>query len=281
MITAPGSQNGFDNSGRLGPIQWQAGNTVQTTLNAIHALTDWAVGNNFMDVVTSIELLNEPGGFSPNINMDTTKQFYYDGWGYIHDKTPDTVTVIHDAFLDIDGYWNGFMNSATGVGNVMIDTHIYQVFTPGELSRTPCEHVANACSNKGKLAGTDKWAIVGEWTGAQTDCAKWLNGLGTGARYDGTFTGSGGSYYIGNCAGKAEGTVAAMSQVDKTNLQYFVEAQLDAYEAHTGWIFWCWKTESAPEWNFKDLLANGLIPQPLTSRKFPSQCDGAACVVPS
>jgi glucan 1,3-beta-glucosidase len=237
---------------------------------------------NYADVVVGIELLNEPAGFSSNINMDVVKQFYYDGWGYIHENTPSTITVIHDAFLNIDSYWNGFMNSATGVGNVILDTHIYQVFSPGENSRTPCQHVANACANKGLLTGTDKWVVVGEWTGAQTDCAKWLNGLGTGARYDGTFTGSGGSYYIGNCAGKSVGTVSAMSQVDKTNLQAYVEAQMDAYESHTGWFFWCWKTESAPEWNFQDLLANDLIPQPLTSRKFPGQCnDGAACQVPS
>ncbi|PMD38355.1 glycoside hydrolase family 5 protein [Hyaloscypha variabilis F] len=277
---APESQNGFDNSGRLGPVQWQTGNTVQTTRTAITNLTDFAVDNNFMDVVTSIELLNEPAGFSPNINLDVLKQFYYDGYGYIQSQTPDTLTVIHDAFQDIDSYWNGFMNSATGVSNVMLDTHIYQVFTPAQLAQTPCQHVSNACSNKATLAGTDKWTIVGEWTGAQTDCAKWLNGLGTGARYDGTFTGSGGSYYIGDCATKDVGTVAGMEQVDKTNLQYYVEAQLDAYETHSGWIFWCWKTESAPEWNFQDLLNNGLIPQPITSRKFAPQCNGGACIVP-
>jgi glucan 1,3-beta-glucosidase len=130
-------------------------------LNAVHALTDWAL--DYEDVVTSIELLNEPAGFSSAINMDVIKQFYYDGWGYVHEKNPNFVTVIHDAFKDIDGYWNGFMNTATGVENVMLDTHIYQVFTPGLVAMTPCAHVANACSQKASVAGTDKWLIVGEW----------------------------------------------------------------------------------------------------------------------
>jgi glucan 1,3-beta-glucosidase len=249
-------------------------------LDALHALTDFTL--SYTDVVAGIELLNEPAGFSSNINMDTTKQFYYDGYGYIHQKAPNTLTVIHDAFMDINSYWNGFMNSASGVSNVLLDTHIYQVFSPAENAWTPCEHVANACTNHPKLAGTDKWVVVGEWTGAQTDCAKWLNGLGTGARYDGTFTGSGGSYHIRDCTGKSVGTAAGLSQVDQTNLRAYVEAQMDAYEAHTGWFFWCWKTESAPEWNFQDLWNNGLIPNPLTSRKFPGQCaPGAACQVPS
>ena len=35
----------------------------------------------------------------------------------------------------------------------------------------------------------------------------------------------------------------------------------------TGWIFWTWKNEGAPEWHMKDLLAAGIFPQPLTARK--------------
>jgi glucan 1,3-beta-glucosidase len=243
-------------------------------LAAVQVLTKFA--QSYTDVVTAIELLNEPGSWA--LDMDQVKQFYYNGWQDVRNDNEDTIVVIHDAFLDIDSYWNGFMNAATGVNNVMLDTHIYQVFSPGEVARSPCEHVQVACAEKGKIAGTDKWLVVGEWTGAQTDCAKWLNGLGTGARYDGTFPGSS---YVGDCAGKYTGTVAGMSQVDKTNLQYYVEAQLDAYEAHTGWIFWNWKTESAPEWNFQDLFNNGLIPNPLTSRNVPSQCDTTACLVPA
>jgi len=134
---------------------------------------------------------------------------------------------------------------------------------------SPAAHVSTACALGPKLAGTDKWTIVGEWTGAQTDCAKWLNGLGKGARYDGTLPGSS---TVGSCNGKYTGTVAGLSNDDRNNLRHFIEAQLDAYERHTGWIFWTWVTESAPEWHMKDLLANGLFPQPLSSRQYPGQC---------
>lgn len=161
------------------------------------------------------------------------------------------------------------MNSGAGTNNVLLDTHIYQIFSPDEVARSPSQHISAACGNGAKLAGTDKWTVVGEWTGAQTDCAKWLNGLGKGARYDGTFPDS---YKVGDCSGKYEGTVAGLSSADKENLGRYVEAQMDAYEKHTGWIFWTWKTESAPEWSLKDLIAGGLFPQPLTSRKYPGQC---------
>lgn len=201
--------------------------------------------------------------------MGAVKQFYYDGWGTMRDSSQNTVVTIHDAFEDIQSYWNGFMNQASGVNYVMLDTHQYQIFDQGQVSQSPSQHVAAACGLAGRLAGTDKWTVVGEWTGAQTDCAKWLNGLGKGARYDGTFPGS---YYVGSCNGKYTGTVNGLSADDKHNIRSFIEAQLDAYSAHTGWIFWTWKTEGAPEWDMQALLAGGLFPQPLTDRQFPHQC---------
>ena len=225
-MLAPGSQNGFDNSGRYGPVTWQQGDTVRQTLTAIANLAQRYAGDT--DVVTAIELLNEPLG--PVLNLDAIKQFYYDGWGNVRNSNPFTVVTIHDAFEGV-GYWNGFMNGASGVNNVMLDTHIYQIFDQGQVSQSPAQHVQAACGSAGQLASTDKWTVVGEWTGAQTDCAKWLNGLGKGARYDGTLAGSS---VVGSCDGKYVGSVAGLSSDDKHNIRSFIEAQLDAYEAHTG-----------------------------------------------
>ena len=157
------------------------------------------------------------------------------------------------------------MGPGSGVDYVILDTHQYQIFTPEQVSQSPSSHVSTACSfGSNTLRKVDKWTVVGEWTGAQTDCAKWLNGLGKGARYDGTYPNS---YHVGDCTGKYTGTVAGLSADDKSNLRHFIEAQLDAYEQRTGWIFWTWKTESAPEWNMQDLLSGGLFPQPLTDRQ--------------
>jgi glucan 1,3-beta-glucosidase len=199
-----------------------------------------------------------------------------DGYGNIRDASGDIAVVMHDAFLGPLA-WNGFANSQSGLYNVILDTHIYQIFSPGEVAMKPCDHVRTACGSISSIQDTDKWTIVGEWTGAQTDCAKWLNGLGKGARYDGTFPGSS---YNGDCQTKYEGTVDGLLNVDKMNLEYYVEAQLDAYESHSGWIFWAWKTESAPEWHFQNLTRAGLIPQPLTSRKHPGQCSTSSCLIP-
>lgn len=265
LLTAPGSQNGFDNSGRYGSIDWQQGSTVSETLTAITNLATRYQGDT--DVVTAIELLNEPLGSS--LDLSALKQFYYDGWGNVRNTNAYTAVTIHDAFEDIQSYWNGFMNVDSGVNDVILDTHSYQIFSQDQVSMTPSEHIAAACAKGPEVAGTDKWLIVGEWTAAQTDCARWLNGLGKGARYDGTLAGSS---YVGSCDQKFSGTVDDMLAVDKVNLQMFVEAQMDAYEQHTGWIFWAWKNEAAPEWHFQNLTRAGLIPQPITSRVYPGQC---------
>ncbi|MCJ1272901.1 exo-1,3-beta-glucanase [Puttea exsequens] len=262
---APGSQNGFDNSGRNGSINWQTGDTVAQTLTALQVLSTRYASST--DTITTIELLNEPLG--PALSLPEISTFYQSGYQTVTAASADFAVTMHDAFQDVQTYWNGQFNTASGDENVILDTHQYQVFSPDQVARSPSDHVTYACALGPKLAATDKWTVVGEWTGAQTDCAKWLNGLGKGARYDGTLAYSS---YVGSCDGKYTGTVAGLSGDDKSNLRHYVEAQMDAYEMHTGWVFWTWKTESAPEWDLQALLAGGLFPQPLSDRQFPGQC---------
>ncbi|PGG96511.1 hypothetical protein AJ80_09817 [Polytolypa hystricis UAMH7299] len=262
---APGSQNGFDNSGRRGPIQWQTGNTVHQTISAIRVLAKRYAPQS--DIVTAIEALNEP--LPPTINIPQLKKFYYDAWGTIRDSDRETGVIISDAFQDPTS-WNGFMDSNAGVNHVVLDTHHYQVFDHGLLAMGVDEHVSTACAfGRDTLAHVDKWVIVGEWTGAMTDCAKYLNGRGRGARFDQSFP-SGDSN--GACARKFSGGVAGLSEDEKRDTRRFIEAQLDAYKHGSGWVFWTWKTEGAPEWDLKQLIDGGVFPQPLDNRQYPGQC---------
>lgn len=199
----------------------------------------------------------------PKLDMNVVRQFYMDGWGNLKDS--NVAIAFHDAFQGVTS-WNDW---GAGMSNLLLDTHHYEIFDYGQVSMSPDDHVRAACDFGRQMASTGKWTISGEWTGGITDCAKWLNGLGRGARYDGTFEGT---EPRGSCDGKYTGSVAALSEDDKRNVGRFIEAQLDAYEGASGWIFWTWKTESAPEWNMQDLLANGIFPQPLTARKYPGQC---------
>lgn len=259
LSSAPGSQNGFDNSGRYGSISWTQGDTVQHVLNVLNKLRDDHASH---PAVAAIQLLNEPMG--PSLNMDRVRQFYNDGWGNLRDS--NVAVVVHDAFMGVNS-WNDW---GSGMANVMVDTHHYEIFENSQVAQSPADHIKTACNFGASMATNNKWTISGEWTGAMTDCAKWLNGKDKGARYDGTFDGSS---KVGDCTGKSTGSVAGLSSTDKTNIRKFIEAQLDGYEKAAGWIFWTWKNEAAPEWHMKDLLSNGIFPQPLTNR----QCKCSLC----
>lgn len=81
---APGSQNGFDNSGRRGSIHWhddESGDNVKRTKKVLQTMIDDFA--KWSDTVTAIELLNEPAGFIGQKMVDTVKQYYYDGYGQV------------------------------------------------------------------------------------------------------------------------------------------------------------------------------------------------------
>ncbi|KAL2822551.1 glycoside hydrolase superfamily [Aspergillus granulosus] len=259
---APGSQNGFDNSGRKGPIQWQTGDTVAQTIRAFAVLAERYLRDN--GAVTAIEALNEPH-VPAGVNLDGLKQYYRDALAEVQKNNPGATLVIHDGFLQTES-WNGFM---TGEG-VAMDTHHYEIFDNSQVAMSIDEHVNTACQfGSQHLAAVDKPVIVGEWTGALTDCTKYLNGKGVGARYDGSI---GYATPIGACASKSQGSVTGLGPDEIANTRRFIEAQLDAFELRNGWMFWTWRTEGAPGWDMQDLLANDVFPQPLTAREYPNQC---------
>ena len=227
---APGSQNGFDNSGKRGAIHWTNGETTDLTHNVLNQIRDDHASH---PAVAAIELVNEP--MAPEIGVETVQQFYNDGWGNLKDS--NVAVTIHDAFEGVDA-WNDF---GSGMWNLMIDTHHYEIFENESLEMSVDDHVDAAYAFGEQMSSNNKWTISGEWTGAMTDCTKWLNGKNRGARYDGTYEDS---YYIGSCEGKTSGTVAGLSQDDKSNLTKFIQAQINAFEGADGWIFWTWKTES-------------------------------------
>lgn len=130
------------------------------------------------------------------------------------------------------------------------------------------QHIQAACGTRGEMANAPLWAVVGEFTPAATDCAKYLNGRGVGSRYDGTYPGA---PYVGSCSG-ITGRASSFSAAYKNFLRQFWEAQITSYEMAQGWIQWTWKTEIADEWSYQAGLANGWIPQNPTDLAYPNIC---------
>lgn len=168
-------------------------------------------------------------------------------------------------------YWSALEVNASGWQGVAIDTHIYQVFDTAQVAWTGDEHISAACNYSTSLSGYDFWVVVGEWAPAPTDCAKYLNGRGIGARYDGTYPNV--TTAVGSCDGLT-GSASNFTTDYKTFLGKFWEAQVIAFErGGQGWVQWAWKAENADEWSYQAGLANGWIPSNATNYVYPTICD--------
>jgi len=269
---APGSQNGFDNSGhRISYPEWQSNSTnVQRTDAIIKTIASMFAG--IPQVVSIIAPLNEPAGYDGSSVLDVVTQYYYDSYGNIRypygtSQESNTVVLLHDAFQPLS-YWSGYQTPPQWQG-VAMDTHIYQMFSQSEVEYSNTQHISAACQMSSSLSGFDLWLIVGEWTPAATDCATYLNGRGIGARYDGTYPGS---TYVGSCSGLT-GSASTFSDDYKTFLRQYWEAQVITYsQSAQGWVQWTWKAENADEWSYQAGLANGWIPQNPTDLLYPNIC---------
>lgn len=264
---APGSQNGFDNSGhRVSYPGWQSNpSNIQRTNAIIRTIAQMFDQDN---VVPIIAALNEPAGYDSDV-LSAAKKYWissYQAIRYPFGAPSNTVQLIHDAFQPL-GYWQGWQTSSAYQG-VAMDTHIYQVFTEPTIGLSRQGHLSAACGTQNSLSNFDIWIFVGEWTLAITDCAKYLNGRGVGARYDGSYPGS---TYIGSCGGMT-GSGSSFSSDYKSYLRQFWEAQVISYEKGDGWLFWTWKAENADEWSYQAGLNYGWIPSDPTDLQYPDIC---------
>lgn len=223
---AVGSQNGFDNSGKKGKLNWFTQESYKTRTIAVIQSLAQTFANDY-DTVASIELLNEPlTTAGPSNAVPFMLDFCNKGISAVRSpsggNTPsDYAVMIHDGFQQLS-FWNG-RYPAPQYEQILLDTHIYSVFDQNLLYMSQPDRAQFYCNKKASIASSNQnlWTIVGEWTAAPTDCAKYLNGRGVGARYDGTFPGS---QKIGTCKGMT-GSGATFSDSYKAYLKNMFDTQ--------------------------------------------------------
>lgn len=220
---APGSQNGWDHSGRSGPINWaKAPQNIQETLRVLESFAQ-KYGNH--PALCGIELLNEP---SPEIPLDSLQQFYQDGYTRVRKYlNPNAAVVIHDSFRPHS--WRKFMQQPT-FSNVVLDTHLYQCFDDKAKSRSAYEQLSFALQRKKSLDEMQQQelpTLVGEW-----------------------------SLYLPD---KAMAGLSSNLQVESVTRGY-ADAQLFNYEGTRGWFFWSYKLEQPSEWHFRHCVERGWLP---------------------
>jgi len=136
---------------------------------------------------------------------------------------------IHDGFFSRTQWVDFFPNA----DRISIDTHPYICFggqsdaAMSTYSQTPCTTWGAVVNNS---MGAFGLTTAGEFSNAVTDCGLWLNGVGLGTRYEGTYVG-GPSAVIGNCS-----TWTDWQSYDagtKTSITNFALASMDALQVES------------------------------------------------
>jgi glucan 1,3-beta-glucosidase len=224
---APGSQNGWDHSGRGGEIGWYKDpNKIRETVRVLGAFAQ-KYGKH--PALYGIEMLNEP---SPKIPIAILKEFYHSAYSEIRRHTGNAVAVVfHDSFRAMA--WQDFMKEPQ-YSNVIIDTHLYQSFSDDDAARSAPEQLIFALNRKATLEQMQREELptfVGEWSLAlpyrsTRELSSFQNELVIGA---------------------------------------YADAQLLCFENTRGWFFWSYKTKAECVWNFRYCVERGWLPEKFPS----------------
>jgi len=285
LHTAPGSQNGFDNSGQRGDIhllsQPDGGSDTENMLRwktIVSELANWAVAELDPAALWGIEVMNEPFGAWGKMADAIKVVINPQGYQQVRQAAGDRVNVIFQTgFLGVENQ-DSYAESA-GYKNVWFDDHSYQCFgdyynaqavLPGGWDL----HLMNSCEDKYKHVAGNIWSFVGEFSLAVTDCAKYLaSGINGGCDmasdpscvYNPTPTRMG---HPSTCEYYTR-PVAQMPDDYKAFLGKFSRAQMDGFEkSGNGWFFWNFRTENghAPAWDFLLGVQEGWIEVDVSNR---------------
>ncbi|KAK3066152.1 hypothetical protein LTR53_017621 [Teratosphaeriaceae sp. CCFEE 6253] len=235
---APGSQNGWEETGLVGPIGFiDNSSNSDRSLNVLQNLTDEFTKEMYGGAVTNIELLNEP--IFANAAL---REFYTAGAKVVGPANSSGINVtIHDAFYNPPTWANydPLDSSAQTPGKFLtLDTHQFWAFPPLDTLPEP-QILQRICAFGTALKENDTgipYTLVGEWS------------LSTGI--------------TANSSSNTEQDVGK-----RTWFRKVFEAQNAAYapqkpgQPSIGWYFWSWQTEyNIDAWSYKRGLQDGYIP---------------------
>ena len=227
LHAAPGCQNGFDNGGLADVVDWPKGDNIQKTLVFLERLA-----KTFKDEESlyGIEVLNEPRW---DMDMDLIQSFYLKAYQIIRKYlTDDLVVVFHDAFR-LDSWKKFFMEN--DFVNVLLDTHMYQVFSDHDSLRNPIEVIEKVSVLRYKEIIEIDYVnlVVGEWS-----------------------------------LGIHQNTLKQLQNEFEKDVFYKAvgHALLTTYENTGGWFFWNYKlseksTRKHIGWSFRDMIDKGYLPR--------------------
>ena len=261
---APGSQNGLDNSGKacnetyfnflgqgVGTETQQkpdwVGNlsNLEKTQNVLWRIAQRYKGN---PAVWGLGLVNEP---IFGEGADVIKQWYDETYNLLKGVVPDWKIVMDFSMINFPDFepkpWpKDFMPNLKSYGDqVIMDQHIY--LWPTSLDQKPEDILEYSC---GTLISSTFFkqqkeipSIIGEWSLAIDDCARWLLGFNNEAIKERLIR---------------DGCKRELQDIF---WQEFAKNQLWMFEQAEGWFFWTFKNEGADEWSWLKLVEKGWVPR--------------------
>ena len=238
LHAAPGCQNGFDNGGILGVCEWHTKEEyIEHTLNVLERLAERYAHH---PALHAIQALNEPRW---DIPTDILKRFTEAAYHRVRlHCPPEKVTfVFHDGFRSFREY-AGFLQEPQ-FQNVAIDIHRYQCFDRADIDMDIFGHIRKSAVDLRKEA--DEITLE---SGYQVYCGEWSLGMNL-------------KVVSLSAEGPFNHAVEGMDEFQMSAAyRGYAAAQLLTFEKYTGWFFWTYRTETTPEWNYRDCVEHGFIP---------------------
>jgi glucan 1,3-beta-glucosidase len=287
---SPGSQNGFDNSGRSGVAKWQKKKNLHRSIAVLETMATKYGAMKYADVVYGLQLVNEPISWD-NSTLEVTQRWTKKAYKSMRAvvENPDFVITMHDGFEGPSNWTEvgnaiksnasrpataGFVGSSMTKGNLSrpttagfaLDTHLYQNQIESDKWLTQPEHIAKACDwvNTNLLpqntTNSSLPVLVGEFSAGTDICAN----------PDGS-TVAGTTCWINGCQCQNNVDMQWWNQPLKDVTRQFLEAELEAFEKGAqGWFIWSWKGPGA--WGMENLIKHGVVGENVEDRKYRGQC---------
>jgi glucan 1,3-beta-glucosidase len=271
----PGSQNGWNHSGRQGPINWLNGTdgtlNAQRSLDIHDQLSQFFAQDRYKNIIAFYGLANEPKMTA--LSQTDVLNWSSSAYTLVRKNKMNAYVVFGDGFLGLTN-WKGKLS---GMDGLVLDAHQYVIFNKQQIVYNHTAKVNYACS--GWTEQTEQSiststgfgpTIVAEWSQADTDCAPNLNNVGAGNRWEGTYNIADTSLAVTSpdcptqnaqckCT-SANADPSTYSSSYKQFLQMFAEAQMTSFEKGWGWFYWTWVTEDATQWSYQLGLKAGILP---------------------
>ena len=238
LHAAPGCQNGFDNGGIKDVCEWHTRQEyIEHSLSVLERLAERYRNR---PALHAIEVLNEPRW---DVDTGLLKKYNSEAYYRIRNycKPEDVAVVFHDGFRSYTEY-SGFMTGPE-FSNVVFDIHRYQCFVREEIDLDIYGHIQktvvdwkNEADNINRDRGSS--AYVGEWS------------LGINLKVVSLWA-----------DGPFNHALEGMDDFQATvGYRVYASAQLATFEKYLGWFFWSYKTETTPDWCFRECVERGWLP---------------------